>query len=357
MQLTRVDISGFRNLIETGFDPHPALNLISGANGAGKSSVLEAIHSLSTAHSFRTRKPRELITHGEDALSVTARIANPADDREHRIGLSRARDGTLTMRVDYEPIDNVAYATRLLPIKALSPDSHVLIQGGPEDRRQFIDWGVFHVEPLFLDSWRVFRRSLSQRNQALRDYRPDDEVRSWNEQLSCSATAVDAFRRRYVDELADALRIRLDQLDAPLDIALRYRSGWSDDISLADALSQNLELHRRMKTTTDGPHRADLLITIATYPVKQVLSRGQQKTLVYLLHLSQLDLLDTRGARRAVVLCDDLPSELDDVSADNVVTQLLGCRSQVFISGVLLNSLTHHAHALFHVEHGVVGTN
>lgn len=355
MVLNRLEISHFRNLVQIRMDPHARLNLLTGVNGAGKTSVLEAIQCLSTAHSFRTRKPRELIARNQDSYSVSGRFSSAdANASEHRIGLSRSRDGSMAMRVNYESIDRVADATRLLPVKALTPDSHALIQEGPELRRQFLDWGVFHVEQRFYDAWRSYRRALSQRNQTLREHRPAIEIRSWSEPLAVHGMAVDTYRQNYVKRLEIALDRRLDQLNDPLDISIAYRGGWQQSIELIDALEQNLEHHLRMRTTTDGPHRAELSIRTGGFPARQTLSRGQQKLLVYLLHLAQLDVQNETGGPRAIVLCDDLLSELDPTAVSNLVDQLEDVSGQLFVSGVSLCELTGRSHRMFHVEQGLV---
>jgi len=352
--LTQLEIANIRNLDSTTLLPHTSLNLITGANGAGKSSILEAIHCLSVGHSFRTRKARELISRNQDHFTLTARFTDPLSNREHRCGMTRARDGSTEIRLDYEPVKRLAEISRLLPVKALSPDSHQLIQEGPETRRQFIDWGLFHVEPDFFDTWRQYRRSLSQRNQSLRDGATDNEVRSWDELLSSSGTKLDAMRRAFVVKLLDAVRQRLATLDADFTVDLRYRSGWIEDQSLCDTLQKNLENHRRFRTTTDGPHRAEMVVIADQVQARQVLSRGQQKVLVYLLHLSQLDLLAATSAQRAIVVCDDLISELDEQNALRLIQQLVSLTGQTFVSGVNLDALHSVPHKKFHVEHGSI---
>ena len=354
MILTRLEVDGFRALSEVVLEPHPSLNLLSGPNGSGKSSVLEAIHCLSTGHSFRSRKPRELVTRDRDSFTVTARLRDDVDEREHRIGLSRHRDGELEMRLDYEPIDSVSRASRLLPVKVLSPDSHALVQEGPDERRRFLDWGVFHVEHRFLDAWRRFRRSLSQRNQALRDQRSASEIASWDEQLAEAGESVDAYRRDYVRRLSGTLEARAHRMGASFPLELRYRGGWAEGSTLIETLVANTDHHRRLRTTTDGPHRGELVISTEGVVARQVLSRGQQKVLVYLLHLAQLDLMSSGDGGRAVVLCDDLLSELDEDNARDIVGQLLETAGQVFVSGVSLSSLSRDEHRAFHMERGSV---
>lgn len=350
MILTKVEISRFRNLETASLLPHPSLNLVSGKNGSGKSSILEAIHCLSVGHTFRTRKPRELIAHGQDDFALMAQFVDVKTEREHRCGMSRARDGSVELRLDFEPVSSMVEVTRLLPVKALSPDSHRLMQEGPDERRAFLDWGVFHVEPRFIDAWKQFRRSLKQRNQTLREMAPNNEVESWNALLAESGDAISEYRREFVANLATAFELRRETIQSVFHVELRYRTGWQAGESLADMLSQNLEHHRRMKTTTDGPHRAELQMLVDGVPARQVLSRGQQKVFVYLLHLAQLDVIQ----QPAIVLCDDLVSELDHEHSLRLVEQLCSLQGQVFVSGVDLDVLSHQPHTRFHVEHGVV---
>jgi len=352
--LTKLALSHFRNIDSLEISPHRSLNLVTGDNGAGKSTILEAIQCLSTGHSFRTRKSRELIKREQPAFTLMAEFHDPVQDREHRAGLSRQRDGTVELRLDYEEVRSIADVTRLLPVKSLTPDSHKLIQEGPDERRQFIDWGLFHTELSYFSHWKQFRRSLLQRNQALRDFAPDEEVLSWNNLLAESAEAINGYRASYVEKLSDKVSKRMNLLEIPFPVKLGYRAGWSDEKPLAEWLVDNLEGHRRFKTTTEGPHRAELPIVSEKVPVKQHLSRGQQKVLVYLLHLAQLDILAESNNARAIMLCDDLTSELDDAHASRLIDQLVAMEGQIFVSGVDLNVLKIHPHTGYVMRRGTL---
>ena len=352
MILSSLDISGFRNIKQLSIKPRTGLNLITGTNGSGKSTILEAIHCLATGHSFRTRKPRELISHEEQFYRLTASFSDSETKREHRAGLERSRDGGITLRLDFEAINSQSEITRLLPVKTLTPDSHQLIQEGPELRRQFLDWGLFHVEHTYLDSWKKYKRSLSQRNQLLREQSSDRDIEIWNTPLSDSAENINELRHAYVLELADALKLRLLEMDVKFHVELRYRSGWDTTNPFIEVLASNLITHRRIKTTTDGPHRAEIIITVGESTAKQVLSRGEQKVLVYALHLAQLDLLHNKTDSRAIVLCDDLTSELDNFHTKALIDQLFVLGGQIFVTGVDLTILSTYEHGMFHMEHG-----
>ena len=352
MIITQLDFTSFRNIEEAKFAPHPALNLVTGNNGSGKSSILEGIQCLATGHSFRTRKPRELINHAQQSYQLTCTFTETNTDIEHRAGLLRSRDGSVNLRLDYEDVKTQSAITRLLPVKSLTPDSHSLILEGPDVRRQFLDWGLFHVEHGFLEHWRDFRRALSQRNQSLRDMASDRDVNTWSSALFAPALAIDTGRKNYLAKLEDAVQKRLQQMDATFHVKLEYRQGWADAHELSDLLTRNLQYHRKMKTTTDGPHRADMLIFADDILAKQVLSRGQLKVLVYLLHLAQLDVLLMERSQTAIVLCDDISSELDEFHANTLISQLSDLDSQVFVTGINLDQLFHYEHHRFHMEHG-----
>ena len=352
MILTQIDIAGLRNLSNVSFSPAPGFNLIIGQNGSGKSSVLEAIHCLSAGHSFRTRKVRELITRGQDEFTLACQMLDQHTGQEHRSGLRRHKDGTTELRLDYQEIRSIAPVTQLLPVKALTPDSHSLIQEGPAGRRQFIDWGTFHVEQGFFDAWKTYRRTLSQRNQNLKDTAPDSEVCAWDELLVQSGNLLDTFRRQYTEALAETLNQLLVAMNTVFHVELHYRSGWTDGVALADALEKSLPNCRRFRTTTVGPHRAELSVSADGVLAKQILSRGQQKLLVYAMHIAQLIVLHKATRRPAVILCDDLPSELDKEQNEKILHQIAQLNSQVFLTSTEPQSLENTPFEMFFVTGG-----
>lgn len=332
MQLSRFEAHGFRNLDGIELEPHPRLTILHGANGAGKSSVLEAIQCLATGHTFRSRQARDYSAHGGKPLLLAGQLVDPRDGSEHRCGMQRDEDGVLDLRIDYRPAVSVAELARLMPVKALVPDSHRLVQEGPDERRRFLDWGCFHSTAEFSAVWRRFRRALSQRNEVLRNRGSDAEVRSWDEAVATDGEHLDSLRKTYLEHFALHVKKRAQVVDFPFHMELEWRSGWPADLTLAQALEQRLEQHRRLKTTADGPHRADLVIKVDGRLARPVLSRGQQKLLVYLLHLAQLDCLTHDTGRRAIVLCDDPAAELDADHQEQLLEQLLDSRCQLLIT-------------------------
>ena len=181
--------------VSLGLAPGSALGLL-GPNGAGKTSLLEAIYLLGRGRSFRTRLNRRLIQHGQQGFSVYGEL--DLGGNVHRLGVGCGPNG-LDLRLNGEAASGMAALAELLPIHVIEPNIHDLVEGGPRDRRRFLDWGVFHVEQGYLETWRRYRRILGQRNAALK---AGSGASGWNVSLLEAGAAVDSARGRYVAELA-----------------------------------------------------------------------------------------------------------------------------------------------------------
>ncbi len=165
MRLEQLRISGLRCLADVSPALDPAINVFVGANGAGKTSVLEAVFLLSHARSFRSGAREALLQREMAQLSVFAELRH-ADGRGSRVGLGRT-GGRWEARVDGDSVA-IGQLVRECAVVCFEPGSHALIAGAAEERRRYLDWGVFHVEPDFLAVWRRYQRALKQRNSLLR---------------------------------------------------------------------------------------------------------------------------------------------------------------------------------------------
>ena len=165
MLVERLKIQKFRCLEAVDFTPHPETNVMVGANGSGKTSVLEALYFLGRGRSFRSGPTSGLIQRGAAEFTVYAQIA--AGGMTQRVGVEQTT-AAMQGRIDGNPTASSADLAAVLPVQVIDPEVHELVQGGPKERRQFVDWGVFHVKHEFLVAWRRYRRALLQRNQGLR---------------------------------------------------------------------------------------------------------------------------------------------------------------------------------------------
>ncbi len=328
-------------------------NVLVGPNGSGKTSVVEALHILGRGRSFRESQWRAIVREGQEFARVVGKVT--ALGRRISIGIEHDRDHA-TIKVAGEIQKGTKALVEWLPLQLVHPDSHRLIDQGPQYRRQYLDWGVFHVEPRFFPTWQRYRRALKQRNAALRTNAAPNTIEPWEVELSSTADELDVMRRRYVEALELRVREVGDTLLDQSDLHLRYQRGWRED-ALATLLRDGRESDRQQGYTRSGPHRADLELFVGEHRAGQRVSRGQQKLLVFALILAQLRLLRAARGDDAILMVDDLGAELDAVHLDRLWSALLDSGSQLVVTGTDLRerlTLNNDRDALFHVERGEV---
>jgi DNA replication and repair protein RecF len=357
--LKRLVISGVRNIQSAQLDPAPAFNLIHGYNGSGKTSILESIHFLSLGRSFRSQQHKPLIGEGCPEALVHGETYEGVS-----VGVSRTgrKGDSPQLRLNGAKVDTFAALTHELPLQLLNSDAFALLEGGPQERRAFLDWGVFHVKHQFLQAWRMARRALLNRNALLKRNAPSDEIAPWSHELAVHGQVVDQLRAEYLAQLRDNFESGLglelkDRLGTPLSIT--YYAGWDTERDLQELLTENLEKERRYGHTLHGPHRADLVITARGKPCSELLSRGQLKLSICLLKIAQAQLLQASTGRSSVFLVDDLPAELDRDNQAIVCRHLAELKAQTFVTSIepdLQLSLDQQGYPcrLFHVKHGKV---
>lgn len=357
MFLQRLEVQGLRILQSVQLAPSARLNLLTGENGAGKTSVLEAVHILGTGRSFRVRDVGRLVGWSAEALRVFGEVAREGRDPV-RLGVLRGLDGTTRVRVGGEDRRGFAAAARELPLAVFSPESQDLVIGPPERRRALMDWALFHVEPSYGESLQRYRRALRQRNLALRDRLGRSEVQAWEPQLVREGERLHACRQTYFQDVAPRIVQALSSLrNLPLD--LLYHRGWSADVSLQAAMHGNWSMDSARGWTSAGPHAAELLFQVRGHPARDVLSRGETRSLVAAITLAHVAYLGAATSRQPIVLADDIPSELDGPTRAWFLRALLALGSQLFVTAVdpdLLTIPPRAEHRVFHVKQGVLTT-
>jgi len=302
---------------------------------------------LSRGRSFRTTQAAELAGNQGQAFSIFA-TTRQHDGKVSRLGLERAGKHWRA-RKDAQDLLQISQLTRSLPLMLMEPNSHLLVSGTPDYRRKYLDWGLFHVEHGFLDTWSRFSRALKQRNAALR-LRQLDVLDSLDSMLIPLATRLGELRSRH----AECIREELEQL-MPLmghglsGIQMTMQPGWGEG-DYAEALSRSRDRDLDRGVTHQGPHRADLVLGMEESLARTVLSRGEQKTLSAALLLAQSRLVASQG-ECPVILLDDLASEFDEQHFESVLGQALTLGGQVWVTGTFVPPLPED-HQVFHVEHG-----
>lgn len=363
MTIARLDIQSIRNISSARLDQLGQVNIFHGANGSGKTSVLEAVHMLCLGRSFRSRQMRSVIQDASDGATVFAAVNDAKFGGLKKVGVSRSRTQPAQIRIDGEQIRSLARLAELLPVQLLNADSFDLIEGGPALRRQFLDWGVFHVEHRFLEHWQALKKCIKHRNSLLRHGKIElSSLAAWDRELAGHGASVDASRKQYLTDYQAIFQPIVARICGIDEVVLEYRRGWPEEQGLLEALRENHARDLQQGFTGSGPHRADIKIRIGGKAAADVLSRGQEKILVCALRLAQASMLKSEGERSCLFLIDDLPSELDADHRLRLCKELEALQAQCFITCIEPGELgtiwsPEIPLKMFHVEHGQISSS
>jgi len=355
MRLKQLQIKDFRNLENTQLTPTQGVNLIVGDNASGKTSLLESIYYLSHVRSFRTQYVTDLIRRQCQYLQLVANIET-TDQLIIPFGIRRSKNKS-EIRVNKQPVKRVSDIAAQFPVLAIHPDSYKLITGSPSQRRQYLDWGVFHVEHGFFQAWKRFRKALQQRNAALKSKQKFDVCQLWNTEIHKTAHYIDKLRQQYFNKLKPYLEKLTQQFFPEETVSIEYKRGWPSDIELIQLLEDGLQKERLKGYTYYGPHRADIAIKVNGQSAQTCISRGQQKTLVALMRLAQAMQFTEETKKSCVLLYDDLAAELDSSHRIQILSVLSSMKIQLFLTAIEVQQIDLSSWTdkkVFHVEHGII---
>lgn len=357
MPITRIEIENIRLYQRVILEPAATLNLITGANASGKTTLLEAVHLLATGKSFRTAVLENLLTHNQEYLRVSADITLCQDQPQLRLGFSKSQQGRKIIINGVEQ-SKMSHLAQHLPLQVISPDSHFEFLNHARHRRAAVDWILFHVEPDFQSLWNRYQRILQQRNLALKDPKQARARFAWDEELVLAGDTLQNMRTDLLDRIKpkfQAICVALLQRDAQVD--LRLIAGWDDQHGLAETLLRDRGKDQARGFTHSGPHRNDLQILLEHYPSRDEASHGQNKLLVIALRLAQMQILLESSGRECCLLIDDLAAELDATHRQRLAGFLAEMRVQVFMTATdpdLIGIESWPDAKTFHVERGVL---
>ena len=348
-------LQGLRNIASLDVAPHPGVNLFHGHNASGKTSLLEAIHILSRGKSFRTHTLSHVVQSGKPGFTVFGQLRG---DRKNTVPVGvEYLQRRLRMKAEGAPLRKASQLATHLPLVIIHQESHRLFTEGPKLRRQFLDWGLFHVEQSFHSTWRRYQRALDQRNSSLQQRASPVEIQLWDRELDETGRQIHALRDAYQADVVPLFRHYAGQLLPELGgLGMDYRPGWPLETGLLQSLRENLASDRQRAFTQRGPHRADLRFTVDGVPLRERVSRGQQKLLVCAIYLAQAAVYGKRCGKSCILLVDDVAAELDRSHRDHFLSLLNELRAQVFLTATeaFPELGTEMIQKRFHVEHGRV---
>lgn len=339
MILRRLAARSFRNLRDGAIHFDDGINLFTGANGQGKTNVLEAIYFLATTKSFRTATVANVIALDKDEAYAEGQVEENGLSRSMSIGIARENSRRRELRINGQPVALRNYL-ETLDVIAYSAERLAIVRGGPDERRRFLDRGVASIDPSHLSRLSAYARALKQRNALLQSIRAHEARASmldpWDEELVRTGAAVSAARRSYTDRVRTSFDSIVEQHHYHVrNLAFAYRPAVIDfgqDEALVVAELRRLRAREiQAGFGLAGPHRDNLEFLAGGYPAEDILSSGEQKMVVFFLKFAKFSIYSDLQERSPVLILDDLDAELDLGILRRLLHYLQG-RAQVFTS-------------------------
>jgi len=357
LRVDRLDAAHFRNLGKLSIEPGRAFNVVHGDNGAGKSSLLEAIYYLGALRSFRGAKAEDLVELGEDQARIKARISGAAAPRAYQATLHRRRAREL--KLDDKRPRSIGLWHASIQMVLFHPGHLTLASGSAEPRRTFLDRVLEQLDPTYGATLVSYQKALRSRNRLLKSDSPDPRsIRAFDEILASAGAIIATTRSRLVADIAPLTEKAYAEVvgeEVPLRVEYRPRVPPSVQ-AIREALDRAYEKDLARGYTADGPHGDDLALDIADRaPARHHASQGQQRAIVLALKVAELEVLSRRTKKTPILLLDDVSSELDRTRNRRFFALLARLGGQVFLT------TTHPEFILldedrvdFAVVHGVV---
>lgn len=337
MNVKKLTLKNFRNHSNITFDFKPGLNIITGNNAVGKTNIVEAIHYLSMARSFRGQDENELIQEGKKSGEIFAIIKEGEISRKIRIVLNAEGRKIL---INDKVATRISELSNSANVLIFEPKDALFFKGSPKNRRNFIDINISKKSPRYLETLTQYERALKQRNDILKQEEFDPLLlESATEILIDLSLEIIKARQAYLKDIRDIL-IKLTRAltGAESDVKILYYPFLVPDDNFKNnakkAFNNALESDLKRKATSIGIHREDISITLNKRDIATFGSQGENRLIALALKLSPYFLIDNKEKRPIVVL-DDVMSELDQPHRLRLI-KLLNKFEQVFITATRL---------------------
>ena len=312
MAFSSIELRNFRCFERLSLDLSTQSTLFYGKNGCGKTSILEAIFVASSGRSFRTSNLEALVKEGAEAFIIKA-----YDDLSGSIlEIKKQIKLPISIKINNSRV-TASELVRAFPSFSIDSKTFFYNDNAPEYRRKHIDRGLFVASPEYAKDWFGYFRALKQRNSALK-LGDISQARAYDEALVTHGEKLNNLRDCLVKDTCDVYKELVSSLvhenkraDIFTDVEVQLFSGFNSESGLQDELNQSHSNDLRRKSTTKGPHKADLLFESKGSLIKDMFSRGEQKLLSILWSISQNIMLGRVYNLNPILLLDDLSSELD----------------------------------------------
>ena len=351
--IEKLHILQFRNLHNQYLEPNTNINLFIGGNGQGKTNLIEALYYLGHNRSFKSKNIKDVVPLEKKFLQIEAVV----DDV--RVLLKKSKNKN-TILFNQKKVSSNSKLTHLMPTQIISPDRGFVVGGPPKLKRSYLDWGVFHVKPSMLKTYKSYNKALKNTN-ALLINNNTKQLDYWLAQIATLSVEISSARASYIEKLKktpfESLKEIINQKNK-FDFLLH--AGWTKDTNCFDQesvyeyLIKNRASFAKHKHLNYGPHKA----TIDYYLNNQNelhLSRGEQKKMSIFYWIMQVLMLVELNIK-PIVLIDDISSELDQEKIDSILDFLIKLDVQIFVTDIGNKplSIDKKRASTYHIEKGVI---
>ena len=310
MIFKQIELENFRNYGNQKIEFHDKLNLLLGKNAQGKTNLLESLFIMGLGKSFRTNKDSDMIAFGKDFARASCVVEGEKGETD--IDIVYQKEGKI-VKVDGVKLTRSIDLLEHVYIVVFSPDDLKIIKEGPEHRRRFLDRELCQIKPVYYSDLGNYKKVLKQRNFLLREKSPDKNLFSvFDASLADYGTRIAKERKEFTKRLQElSSRIHSDISQGQEDLKLEYETSVSSKEEFRELLEKNFESDVYKGFTSFGPHKDDLKIEVNGTDIRTFGSQGQQRTAALSMKLAEIGLIRQETGCSAVLLLDDVLSELD----------------------------------------------
>lgn len=366
MILHKISLLNYKNITQADLVFSSKMNCFIGQNGEGKTNLLDAIHFLALCKSSTTSVDSACIRHGEEFFLLQGDFEREDEFREE-ISLGMKRGQKKQLKCNKKPYKRLTEHIGHIPLVMISPLDGLLIAGGSEERRRFLDVVISQTNHRYLEALVAYNKALQQRNALLKmeDPAPDVEVLAlWEEEMARQGQIIFEARQHYVQEFVPIFQrfyafISQDKETVGLNYVSHAQRG-----PLLDIIQRDRAKDLVVGYSLHGVHKDELEMTLSGFPIKREGSQGQNKTYLIALKLAQFDFLRRTGSQTTpILLLDDIFDKLDAQRVEQIVRLVAGDSfGQIFITDTNRDHLDQilaqmdSDYQLFHVQKGDITT-
>lgn len=335
MFLKNIAILNYKNIADVQLELSPKMNCFIGSNGEGKTNMLDAVYYLSFCHSMSTNIDSSVIRHDQQFFMIQGEYINE-DGTTEQIYAGMKRGVKKQFKRNQKAYKRLSEHIGLIPLIMVSPSDTLLIQGGSEERRRFLDMVIAQYDNTYIDALNRYNKALQQRNALLKmEEEPDLMLMQlWEEEMAQNGEQIYRKRADFIERFVPTFQQIYSTIsDEKERVSLRYVSHCQRG-PLLDVIQRDRNKDRAVGYSLHGVHRDDLEMMLGDYPIKREGSQGQTKTYVISLKLAQFDFLrQTISATTPILLLDDIFDKLDAYRVEKIVELVSGSDyGQIFIT-------------------------